>query len=54
MVAAVVTSHAGMLVARRNDGMPLWTFMTGEIESGESPSSYAYKPAHTVCRHDGA
>lgn len=36
VVAAIVTSHLGVLLGRRNDGKPLWTFIAGEIEPGES------------------
>lgn len=36
VVAAIVTSHLGVLVGRRNDGKPPWTFIAGEIEPGES------------------
>lgn len=36
VVAAIVTSHLGVLVGRRHDGKPLWTFIAGEIEPGES------------------
>jgi len=36
VVAAIVTSHLGVLVGRRNDGRPPWTFIAGEIEPGES------------------
>jgi excisionase family DNA binding protein len=38
VVAAIVTSDLGVLVGRRNDGKPLWTFIAGEIEPGESPA----------------
>ena len=38
IVAAVVTSRLGVLVARRNDGKPPWTFIAGEIEPGEDPA----------------
>jgi GntR family transcriptional regulator len=38
VVAAIVTSHVGVLVARRNDGTPPWTFIAGEVEPGESPA----------------
>jgi 8-oxo-dGTP pyrophosphatase MutT (NUDIX family) len=37
VVAAIVTSELGVLVGRRNDGKPPWTFIAGEIEPGESP-----------------
>jgi excisionase family DNA binding protein len=36
VVAAIVTSELGVLVGRRNDGKPPWTFIAGEIEPGES------------------
>ena len=36
VVAAIVTSHLGVLVGKRNDGKPPWTFIAGEIEPGES------------------
>jgi 8-oxo-dGTP pyrophosphatase MutT (NUDIX family)/transcriptional regulator with XRE-family HTH domain len=35
VVAAIVTSPLGVLVERRHDGKPLWTFPAGEIEPGE-------------------
>lgn len=37
VVAAIVTSARGVLVGKRNDGKPPWTFIAGEIEPGESP-----------------
>jgi HAD superfamily hydrolase (TIGR01509 family) len=43
VVATIVTSHAGVLVVRRNDGKPPWTFIAGEIEPGESPSDAAIR-----------
>ena len=43
VVAAVVTSNRGVLVARRRDGRPLWTFIAGEIEPGESPTDAAVR-----------
>jgi 8-oxo-dGTP pyrophosphatase MutT (NUDIX family) len=36
VVAAIVTSHLGVLAGRRNDGKPPWGFITGEIEPGEN------------------
>lgn len=36
VVAAIVTSHRGVLAGKRNDGKPPWTFIAGEIEPGES------------------
>src|SRR5215475_1884959 len=38
VVAAIVTSELGVLIGRRNDGKPPWTFIAGEIEPGESPA----------------
>jgi 8-oxo-dGTP diphosphatase len=35
VVAAIVTSDRGVLVGRRNDGKPPWTFIAGEQEPGE-------------------
>jgi 8-oxo-dGTP pyrophosphatase MutT (NUDIX family)/DNA-binding transcriptional regulator YhcF (GntR family) len=43
IVAAIVTSHLGVLIARRNDGKPPWTFIAGEIEPGESPTDAAVR-----------
>jgi 8-oxo-dGTP pyrophosphatase MutT (NUDIX family) len=43
VVAAIVTSHPGVLVARRNDGRPPWTFIGGEIEPGEDPADAAVR-----------
>jgi 8-oxo-dGTP diphosphatase len=37
VAAAVVTSGLGGLVGRRRNGNPLWTFLGGKIELGESP-----------------
>lgn len=37
VVAAIVTNGMAVLVGRRNDGKPPWTFIAGEIEPGESP-----------------
>jgi 8-oxo-dGTP diphosphatase len=36
IVAAVVTNGMAVLVGRRNDGRPPWTFIAGKIEPGES------------------
>lgn len=36
VVAAIVTSHLGVLASRRNDGKPPWGFISGEIEPGEN------------------
>lgn len=43
VVAAIVTSSKGVLVGRRRDGKPLWTFIAGEIEPGESPADAAVR-----------
>jgi 8-oxo-dGTP diphosphatase len=43
IVAAIVTSRLGVLVARRNDGKPPWTFIAGEIEPGEDPADAAVR-----------
>jgi excisionase family DNA binding protein len=43
VVAAIVTSDLGVLVGRRNDGKPPWTFIAGEIEPGESPEDAAVR-----------
>ncbi|MFC6017826.1 NUDIX domain-containing protein [Plantactinospora solaniradicis] len=41
VVAAIVTSRLGVLVGKRTDGNPPWTFIAGEIEPGESPADAA-------------
>lgn len=43
VVAAIVTSSRGVLVGRRNDGKPPWTFIAGEIEPGESQADAAVR-----------
>ena len=43
VVAAIVTSELGVLVGRRNDGKPPWTFIAGEVEPGESPADAAVR-----------
>jgi 8-oxo-dGTP pyrophosphatase MutT (NUDIX family) len=43
VVAAIVTSERGVLVGRRNDGKPPWTFIAGEIEPGESQADAAVR-----------
>jgi len=43
IVAAIVTSPLGVLVGRRMDGKPPWTFIAGEIEPGESPTDAAVR-----------
>lgn len=41
VVAAIVTSDRGVLIGRRHDGKPPWTFIAGEVEPGESPADAA-------------
>lgn len=41
IATAIVTSPLGVLVGRRNDGKPPWTFIAGEVEPGESPADAA-------------
>ena len=43
VVAAIVTSARGVLVGKRNDGKPPWTFIAGEIEPGESQADAAVR-----------
>lgn len=33
---AIITSDRGVLIAKRRDGIPPWTFLGGEIQPGES------------------
>lgn len=33
---AIITSDQGVLIARRHDGIPPWTFLGGEIRAGET------------------
>ncbi len=45
VVAAIVTSDRGVLVGRRNDGKPPWTFIAGEQDAvqDESPEDTAVR-----------
>lgn len=43
VVAAIVTSHLGVLAGRRNDKVPPWTFIAGEVEPGESATDAAVR-----------
>lgn len=43
IVAAIVTSARGVLVGRRNDRTPPWTFIAGEMEPGERPEDTAVR-----------
>ena len=38
VITAIVTSTKGVLVGKRNDGKPPWTFIAGENEPMESPA----------------
>lgn len=43
MAAAIVTSELGVLIGRRADGIPQWTFPAGKIKRGESPEQAAVR-----------
>lgn len=43
VVAAIVTSELGVLVGKRHDGKPPWTFIAGEIDPGESATLAAVR-----------
>ncbi|WWT39759.1 hypothetical protein [Microcystis phage Mwe-JY05] len=43
VVAAIVTSRAGVLITRRHDGKPPVGFVSGEVEDGESPADAAVR-----------
>jgi 8-oxo-dGTP diphosphatase len=43
VAVAVVTSRVGVLIGRRRDGNPPWTFPGGKIEAGESPVDAAVR-----------
>lgn len=43
VAAAIVTSPLGVLVGKRVDGKPPWTFIAGEIEPGESAADAAVR-----------
>jgi 8-oxo-dGTP diphosphatase len=38
IATAIVTSGRAVLVGQRRDGRPPWTFISGEVEPGESPA----------------
>jgi 8-oxo-dGTP diphosphatase len=38
VITAILTSNRGVLVGKRNDGKPPWTFIAGENEPMESPA----------------
>jgi 8-oxo-dGTP diphosphatase len=50
VAAAIITSEHGVLVARRHDRIPPWTFPATEIEAGESPATAA---ARAVLKETG-
>jgi 8-oxo-dGTP diphosphatase len=41
VVLAIITSERGVVVAKRNDGIPPWVFPGGEIAAGQSPDAAA-------------
>jgi 8-oxo-dGTP pyrophosphatase MutT (NUDIX family) len=43
VAAAIVTSELGVLVGKRNDGRPPWTFIAGKIHEGESSADAAVR-----------
>lgn len=43
VVVAIVSSHLGVLTGKRRDGKPPLTFISGEIEPGESPADAAIR-----------
>lgn len=49
VAAAIVTSKLGVLVERRHDGRPLWTFPAGEVEPGEAPADTAIRETKEEC-----
>jgi 8-oxo-dGTP pyrophosphatase MutT (NUDIX family) len=49
VAAAIVTSKLGVLIERRHDGRPLWTFPAGEIEPGEAPADTAIRETKEEC-----
>jgi 8-oxo-dGTP pyrophosphatase MutT (NUDIX family) len=51
VVAAIVVSDLGVLIGRRRDGKPPWTFIAGEQEPGERPEDTAIREVkeETAC-----
>jgi 8-oxo-dGTP pyrophosphatase MutT (NUDIX family) len=43
IAVAVVTSSRGVLLGRRRDGNPPWTFPGGKAEPGETPAEAAVR-----------
>jgi 8-oxo-dGTP diphosphatase len=50
VAAVIVTSGDGVLVGRRSDGNPPWTFPAGKIEVGESPEDTAMRETREETR----
>jgi 8-oxo-dGTP diphosphatase len=50
VAAAVIAANGGILVARRHDRIPPWTFPATEIRAGESPAAAA---ARAVLKETG-
>ena len=48
VAAAIVISSEGVLIGRRNDGNPPWTFIAGEVEPGERPEDAAVREVGNV------
>lgn len=49
VVLAVITSDRGVLIARRNDKIPPWTFLGGEIREGETPADALRRKVQHEC-----
>ena len=49
IVLAVITSDQGVLIARRNDKIPPWTFLGGEIREGETPAEALRRKVQHEC-----
>jgi 8-oxo-dGTP diphosphatase len=43
---AIVTSALGVLIGRRQDRSPPWTFPGGKVEPGELPEDAAVRATH--------
>jgi len=43
VVAAIVACPLGVLIGSRVDGMPLWAFIGGKVEPGETPAQAAVR-----------
>ena len=40
---AIITSDRGVLIAKRRDGIPPWTFLGGDIHEGESAENALHR-----------